>query len=312
MIKNKSILNILLARIAIPAIGLTLLSSCVSEEEIRTADRKSQILETKIKDLEDDQKLEIQRLVKELETLGREKAEAESRARKAETELEGVMEEIKKLRDEFDLYKRKYRISFRAKAVGTKMESIALNDGTVLKLAEITQINPAGFKIKHLQGINNIAYTKLPLELQEKYMFSAEEALGFAEGTIDAQGNAIATATDDQNDASSRASLEVHDPFANEDMTPAAEESNQSTLAGYTQKEMKQRKSELRREIATLQMKAAVITENINRHNSVPNRGDSKAWTAKAKTLANPLKKVLADIKKAENKIEILNENLLN
>ena len=299
-----------IARVAIPAIALTFLSSCVSEEEIRSAERKADLLETKIKDLEDDQALEIERLVKELESLGAEKAEAQTRTRQAESELDGVMEEIKSIREEFDDYKRKYRISFRSKAVGTKIDTIALNDGTILKRVEITEINPAGFKIKHSNGINKLAYTKLPLELQEQYMFSAEEALGFVNGTIDSEGNAIDVAATDANAFNdpdgSRSSLEIHDPFAEEDKTAfiaAAEQEKKSALAGRSQQEMKVRKQELRNEIATLQMKAAVMTEKIKRYNAVAGRGDGEAWSAKAKALTGPLKKVFADIKVAEGKI---------
>ena len=321
MTKNKIRSAVLLppiARVAIPAIALTFLSSCVSEEEVRSAERKAELLENKIKDLEDDQKLEIERLVKELESLGAEKAEAQTRTRQAESELEGMMEEVKAIRDEFDQYKRKYRISFRSKAVGSKFESIALGDGTTLKRAEITQISPAGFRIKHSNGINQIAYTKLPLELQEQYMFSAEEALGYVNGTIDAEGNAIEVAKNDgdvfDEADGSRASLEVHDPFAEEDMTAfraAAEKDKKSALAGRSQQELKVRKRELRNEVATLQMQAAVMTEKIKRYNSVAGREDGDAWAGKARALAGPLKKVLAKIKTSEDKINTLNDNLL-
>ena len=303
-----------IARVVVPAIALTFLSSCVSEEEVLAAERKAEMLETKIQDLEDDQKLEIERLVKELESLGSEKAEAQSRTRQAESELEGMVEEIKAIREEFDQYKRKFRISFRSKAVGTKFDSIALDDGTTYKGVEITEINPAGFRVKHSSGINRIAYTKLPLEIQEQYMFSAEEALSFVNGTLDAEGNVIEVAAKDSYDTD-RASLEIHDPFAEEDMASfeaAAEKDKKSALAGRSQEEMKVRKKELRNEIATLQMKAAVITEKIKRYNSIAGRGDGKAWTGKAKALSGPLKKVISDIKVAESKIQTLNDNLLN
>ena len=322
MTKNKIRSAVLLppiARVAIPAIALTFpLKLCLRRGNPLRRTQGRPPRERKSKTSKTIKQLEIERLVKELESLGAEKAEAQTRTRQAEAELEGVMGEIKAIREEFDQYKRKFRISFRSKAVGSKFESIALGDGTTLKRAEITQISPAGFRIKHANGINQIAYTRLPLELQEKYMFSAEEALGYVNGTIDAEGNAIEVAKeggDPYEEADgSRASLEVHDPFAEEDMTAfraAAENDKKSAMAGHSQQELKVRKKELRNAVATLQMQASIITEKIKRYNSVAGREEGDAWAAKARALAGPLKETLTKIKIAEDKINTLNDNLL-
>jgi SMC interacting uncharacterized protein involved in chromosome segregation len=75
---------------------------------------------------------------------------------------------------------------------------------------------------------------------------------------------------------------------------------------------MKQRRLELRREVSTLQMQATIQTDKIKRYNAISGRKDGEAWSAKAKALAGPLKKIYEEIELAEEKIETLNSSILD
>lgn len=62
-------------------------------------------------------------------------------------------------------------------------EDITLANGSVLKNAKITRVDPDGLRIMHQDGIAKVPHESLPPELKAKYNFDATEAAAFRKQT---------------------------------------------------------------------------------------------------------------------------------
>lgn len=162
----------------------------------REAEEKLEEAEKTIKDLKKE--------AGAVDDLNSEKRELETESQKLRESLESKSKEFDELKKDFDTYKTRYRVSIRAKLVGSKIASITTKDGKTFSNCTVKDLTPVGLKISHTQGTGRVRFEDLPEETAEKFGYDAELAKKYlaSEATrAEEQAVAAAVAIDERNKA---------------------------------------------------------------------------------------------------------------
>jgi len=92
------------------------------------------------------------------------------------TEVSSAKDDLAKMNERFEDYKKKYRIAERARAAGEKMAELKTKDGKVYEQVKVLEINAIGMKIMHKAGNTRVHYKRLSDELQDRFQFTEEGA----------------------------------------------------------------------------------------------------------------------------------------
>ncbi|MEP4078959.1 hypothetical protein [Haloferula sp.] len=75
----------------------------------------------------------------------------------------------------WDEYKQAYRVSERAAAEGEQMDELKTLSGKTYTKVKITDVDAVRMQIRHSAGITGIPFEELPLTIQDRFQFDAEE-----------------------------------------------------------------------------------------------------------------------------------------
>ncbi len=83
---------------------------------------------------------------------------------------------LQKLGEQFEDYKKQYRIAERARAVGEDIPVLKTKDGKTYEGVKIRKITALEMRFSHKNGITGVHYKNLPYALQDRFQFSEADA----------------------------------------------------------------------------------------------------------------------------------------
>ena len=104
-------------------------------------------------------------------------------SQKAEKVAESLKQQLDQLQKDFEAYKAKYRTEARAKAVGGKLDQLAVG-GKVYQNVTIKSVNPQGMEISHSTGAARVLFGDLPQAWRDRFDYDPNEADAFAQNQI--------------------------------------------------------------------------------------------------------------------------------
>jgi len=116
----------------------------------------------------------------ELESLQKSHRRKLTEVTNAESSVEEAKAKVAKVGEDFEDYKKKYRIAERARAAGEKMEALTTKDGKVYQEVKVIEVTAMGMKIMHKAGSTRVEYQRLPDEMQDRFQFTKEAAAAIA------------------------------------------------------------------------------------------------------------------------------------
>ena len=99
-----------------------------------------------------------------------------TRIENGKIEINEQKEGISKLEQQFEDYKKQYRIAERERAVGEEMDSLTTKDGEAFERVSVRKVSSLGMEIRHKNGFKRIHYKNLPDEMQDRFQFAEDDA----------------------------------------------------------------------------------------------------------------------------------------
>lgn len=152
-------------------LALALLSGCVKNSEYDALQVENQALQARV-DQASGQLQQTQTDLRSTQVRMFQLAEVQSQLEQAQQQLQQSQDELKTLRAEFE----KFRTQRRSAMVGKKFPVLNLDDGKVLREAEITAVNAAEIAIRHDGGVVKIALAKASADLRWEACYDPQEA----------------------------------------------------------------------------------------------------------------------------------------
>lgn len=160
--------------LSVTAAALLLLGGCVKKSEYDVLQIENQALQTRV-DETNHLLVQSQADLSALQVQMQQFAAVQTRLQKTQQELTLSQDQFKALKSQFD----HFRTQRRSAMVGKKFPVLKLDDGKVLREAEITAVSAEDLSIRHADGQLRVAFAKTtpdlrweacydPLEAQEK------------------------------------------------------------------------------------------------------------------------------------------------
>lgn len=91
-------------------------------------------------------------------------------------EIEGLHATTAELVQKFEDYKKKYRISERASAIGEELGTLTTKSGKVYERVKIKEVTALELRFRHKNGHTGVSFKELPDALLDRFQFSAADA----------------------------------------------------------------------------------------------------------------------------------------
>ena len=150
---------------------LSLLGSCVKKSEYDALQLENQALQTRV-DEASHLLVQSQSDVSLLQGQLKKYIAAQSMLQETRLELQQSQDGLKALKTQFD----QFRTQRRSAMVGKKFPLLNLDDGQVLRQAEITAVSAEDLSIRHANGLVNVALAKTTPDLRWEACFDPLEA----------------------------------------------------------------------------------------------------------------------------------------
>lgn len=154
------------------ALLLPLMGSCVKKTDYDALQLENQALQTRV-DEASHQLLQSQTDVILLQGQLQKLTALESELKQTENELQKSQNELKALKAQFD----RFRTQRRSAMVGKKFPTLSLEDGRVLREAEITAVTAEDLSIRYADGLVKVALAKTTPDLRWEACYDPLEAL---------------------------------------------------------------------------------------------------------------------------------------
>jgi hypothetical protein len=153
------------------AVLLTLLSGCVKKSEYDALQIENQTLQTRV-DETNHLLVQSQADSTALRVQMQQFAAVQARLQKTEEDLKQSQDEYKALKTQFD----HFRTQRRSAMVGKKFPVLNLDDGKVLRNAEITAVSAEDLSIRHAEGVTKVAMARTTPDLRWEACYDPMEA----------------------------------------------------------------------------------------------------------------------------------------
>lgn len=140
---------------------LLLLGSCVKKSEYDALQIENQTLQTRV-DQTNHLLVQSQADLSMLQVQMQQYLVVQAQLQKTQVELKQSQEEFKSLKTQYD----QFRTQRRSAMVGKKFPMLSLEDGKVLRQAEITAVNAEEVSIRHADGLVKVALAKTTPDLR--------------------------------------------------------------------------------------------------------------------------------------------------
>lgn len=150
---------------------LLLLGGCVKKTEYDALQIENQTLQTRVDEtnhLLEQSQADLSSLQAQMQQF----AAVQAALKKTQMELSLTQEELKALKAQFD----RFRTQRRSAMVGRKFPVLNLDDGKVLRDAEITAVSAEDISLRHADGLIRVAYAKTTLDLRWEACYDPMEA----------------------------------------------------------------------------------------------------------------------------------------
>ena len=114
--------------------------------------------------------------VSELDGLNAKIKRRKAAVEQGEIEVEGLRATTAELAQKFEDYKKKYRISERASAIGEELGTLTTKSGKVYERVKIKEVSALELRFSHKNGNTGVSFKELPDALQDRFQFSAADA----------------------------------------------------------------------------------------------------------------------------------------
>lgn len=265
-----------------------MMASCEDPAKVESADADAlKDAAAEVADLKSDHKKELDSVKADLESAEGELETLRLELLNATEAAKSASEEIEQLRQQFEAYKAKYRVSVREKAKGEELGDLVLANGRTLKSAVIREIDDTGIMLAHAAGIGRIAFTDLSPDLQDRFAYDPDAAAK--------QANL---------DAAQQAALRQR-------MATAAQATQSKNDANYASQQSTQKLANNTAEISTLRSKIAAAKRRITAIRSEISDRQYKQAIAEARgrsaSHSSPIKKLEAEKQRLESAISQAN-----
>lgn len=103
--------------------------------------------------------------------------ETQNRRANAMAQIEELRRDIKRSKEEFSSYQRKYRNHVWAECIGEKHDSLTTLDGKTYTKITIKKVAPQGLSIAHSDGISLISPDNLAKNWEERFLWSQKNEI---------------------------------------------------------------------------------------------------------------------------------------
>lgn len=150
---------------------LLLLGGCVKKTEYDALQIENQTLQTRVDEtnhLLEQSQADLSSLQAQMQQF----AAVQAALKKTQLELSQTQEELKALKAQFD----RFRTQRRSAMVGRKFPVLNLDDGKVLRDAEITAVSAEDISLRHADGLVRVAFAKTTPDLRWEACYDPMEA----------------------------------------------------------------------------------------------------------------------------------------
>lgn len=140
-----------------------------AEEKLSERTRTSAKLEAKLKSERELSEKRQRELLQENQELQRASDEIKAR-------FEHLEDEVSQARQDLLDHKAKYKLKARATLKGTTIPRLETTDKTVFEKVTVREITPEEVAFAHANGVSRVALAKLPRNLQQSFLFDADDA----------------------------------------------------------------------------------------------------------------------------------------
>lgn len=150
---------------------LLLLGGCVKKTEYDALQIENQTLQTRVDEtnhLLEQSQADLSSLQAQMQQF----AAVQTTLKKTQLELSQTQEELKALKAQFD----RFRTQRRSAMVGRKFPVLSLDDGKVLRDAEITAVSAEDVSLRHADGLVRVAFAKTTPDLRWEACYDPMEA----------------------------------------------------------------------------------------------------------------------------------------
>jgi len=157
--------------LSVTAAALLLLGGCVKKSEYDVLQIENQALQTRV-DETNHLLVQSQADLSALQVQMQQFAAVQTQLQKTQQELTQSQDQYKALKAQFD----HFRTQRRSAMVGRKFPMLNLDDGKVLRDAEITAVTAEDVSIRHADGLARVAFAKTTPDLRWEACYDPQEA----------------------------------------------------------------------------------------------------------------------------------------
>lgn len=157
--------------LSVTAAALLLLGGCVKKSEYDVLQIENQALQTRVDEtnhLLEQSQADLSALQVQMQQF----AAVQTQLQKTQQELTQSQDQFKALKAQFD----HFRTQRRSAMVGRKFPVLNLDDGKVLREAEITAVTAEDVSIRHADGLARVAFAKTTPDLRWEACYDPQEA----------------------------------------------------------------------------------------------------------------------------------------